>query len=72
MLVLILCLILWSYIQIYGNKIFRLSAEDKLFMFPSDSLADIRDQDKLVAYRVQKYTEDSPMVVFRHERVVET
>lgn len=65
MLVLILSLILRSYIQIYTNKIFRV-LEDK-----SDSLADIRDLDKLVAYRVQKYTEDSPVVVFRHELVVE-
>lgn len=70
MLVLILSLILWSYIQIYKNRIFR-GLDDKLFMSPSDSLADIRDQDKLVAYRVQKYTEDSPVVVFMHEHVVE-
>lgn len=56
--------------EIYKNRIFR-GLDDKLFMSPSDSLADIRDQDKLVAYRVQKYTEDSPVVVFMHEHVVE-
>ena len=70
MLVLILSLILWSYIQIYNNKIVR-GLEDKLFMFPSDPLADIRDLDKLAAYRVQKDTEDIPVVVFMHELVVE-
>jgi len=40
-------------------------------MFPSDPLADIRDLDKLAAYRVQKDTEDIPVVVFMHELVVE-
>jgi ubiquitin carboxyl-terminal hydrolase 4/11/15 len=63
-LVLILSLISWSYIQIYKCKIFRV-------LEASDSLADIRDQDTLVAYRVQKYTEDSILIVFNHERLVE-
>ena len=65
MIVLILSLILWSYIQIYRNRIFR------VFEGPSDLLADIRDQDKLVAYRVQKYNKDSLLIVFIHERLVE-
>ncbi|KAJ1390659.1 Ubiquitin specific protease, conserved site [Sesbania bispinosa] len=51
--------------EIYKNKIFRVFEE------PSDSLADIRDQDKLVAYRLQKYNEASPLVVFMHGRLVE-
>lgn len=65
MFVLILSLILLSYIQVYRNRIFRV-LED-----PSDSLTDIRDQDKLVAYRVQKYTEGSLLIIFTHERLVE-
>ncbi|XP_058738954.1 ubiquitin carboxyl-terminal hydrolase 8-like [Vicia villosa] len=52
--------------EIYRNKIFR-ALED-----PSDSLTDIRDQDKLVAYRVQKCSEDSLLIVFMHERLVES
>ncbi|KAJ1392762.1 Ubiquitin specific protease, conserved site [Sesbania bispinosa] len=51
--------------EIYKNKIFRVFEE------PSDSLADIRDQDKLVAYRMQKYNEASPLVVFMHGQLVE-
>lgn len=38
---------------------------------PSDSLADIRDQDKLVAYRVQMYDENSLLIVLMHEPLVE-
>ncbi|KAK2418567.1 ubiquitin carboxyl-terminal hydrolase [Trifolium repens] len=51
--------------EIYKCKIFRV-------LEASDSLADIRDQDTLVAYRVQKYTEDSILIVFNHERLVES
>ncbi|XP_061362460.1 ubiquitin carboxyl-terminal hydrolase 8-like isoform X2 [Gastrolobium bilobum] len=50
--------------EIYRNKIFRKYG-------PSDSLADIRDQDTLVAYRIQKYNEASPLCFFVHERLVE-
>ncbi|KAG8646943.1 hypothetical protein MANES_09G043300v8 [Manihot esculenta] len=48
-------------VEIYKNKIFRFLEE------PSDSLALIRDDDKLVAYRLPKVTEASPLVVFMHE-----
>ncbi|XP_015946297.1 ubiquitin carboxyl-terminal hydrolase 8 [Arachis duranensis] len=51
--------------EIYKNRIFR------LFEDLSDSLSEIRDQDKLVAYRLQKYEEDAPLVVFSHERLLE-
>lgn len=56
---------LWSFIQIYRNKIIR------TFENLSDSLGDIRDQDKVVAYRMQKDTEATPLAVFVHERSVE-
>ncbi|MED6106190.1 hypothetical protein PIB30_002642 [Stylosanthes scabra] len=51
--------------EIYKNRIFR------VFEDLSDSLSDIRDQDKLVAYRLQKYEEATPLVVFSHERLLE-
>ncbi|KAG4913606.1 hypothetical protein JHK85_054996 [Glycine max] len=51
--------------EIYRNKIFR------VFEDPSDLLVEIRDQDKLVAYRMQKCNEPSPLVVFLHERLAE-
>lgn len=51
--------------EIYKNRIFRVYGD------PTDLLADIRDQDRLVAYRLQKYNEASPLVVFMHERLVE-
>lgn len=35
----------------------------------SDSLALIRDDDKLVAYRLSKATEAYPLVVFMHHQV---
>lgn len=54
-----------EFIQIYRNKIFR------VFEDPSDLLVEIRDQDKLVAYRMQKCNEPSPLVVFLHERLAE-
>ncbi|XP_048236014.1 ubiquitin carboxyl-terminal hydrolase 8 isoform X2 [Ricinus communis] len=47
--------------EIYRNKIFRFLEE------PSDSLALIRDDDKLVAYRLPKDNEASLLVVFLHE-----
>ena len=55
----------WSNIQIYRNQIFRLYED------PSDSLSEIRDQDKLVAYRIQNYNKAGPLVVFSHKRLVE-
>nr|TKR83986.1 hypothetical protein D5086_0000260190 [Populus alba] len=36
---------------------------------PSDSIAWIRDEDKLVAYRLPKDNQNSLLVVFMHERV---
>eukprot|EP00258_Populus_trichocarpa_P043285 XP_024459304.1 ubiquitin carboxyl-terminal hydrolase 8 [Populus trichocarpa] len=50
-------------VEIYKNRIFRRLTE------PSDSVALIRDEDKLVAYRLLKDNRNSPMVVFMHERV---
>lgn len=50
-------------VEIYKNRIFRRLSE------PSDSVALIRDEDKLVAYRLLKDNKNSPMVVFMHERV---
>ncbi|KAE9585339.1 putative ubiquitinyl hydrolase 1 [Lupinus albus] len=47
--------------EIYKNRIFRFLEE------PSESLVDIRDQDKLAAYRLQKDNEASSLVVFVHE-----
>ncbi|XP_021892460.1 ubiquitin carboxyl-terminal hydrolase 8-like isoform X2 [Carica papaya] len=49
--------------EIYRSKIFRML--DEL----SDSLALIRDDDKLVAYRLSKATEAYPLVVFMHHQV---
>ncbi|XP_065855904.1 ubiquitin carboxyl-terminal hydrolase 8-like isoform X2 [Euphorbia lathyris] len=48
-------------VEIYKEKIFRFLEE------PSDALALIRDDDKLVAYRLPKDNEASPLVVFMHE-----
>ncbi|XP_012074283.1 ubiquitin carboxyl-terminal hydrolase 8 isoform X2 [Jatropha curcas] len=47
--------------EIYRNKVFRFLEE------PSDSLALIRDDDKLVAYRLPRNNDTSPLVVFLHE-----
>ncbi|KAK7337337.1 hypothetical protein VNO77_17904 [Canavalia gladiata] len=52
--------------EIYKNKILR------VFEDPSDSLADIRNLDKLVAYRMQKYSEAGPLVVYVHEHLMES
>ncbi|GAV63880.1 UCH domain-containing protein, partial [Cephalotus follicularis] len=49
-------------VEIYKNTIFRFLKE------LSDSLASIRDDDKLVAYRLPKDWETSPLVVFTHQR----
>ncbi|CAK7342097.1 unnamed protein product [Dovyalis caffra] len=50
-------------VEIYKNRIFHCLTE------PSDSVALIRDEDKLVAYRLPKDNRNSPLVVFMHERV---
>ncbi|PNS98266.2 hypothetical protein POPTR_016G067400v4 [Populus trichocarpa] len=50
-------------VEIYKNKIFRPTTK------PSDSVALIRDEDKLVAYRLPKDNQNSLLVVFMHERV---
>ncbi|XP_022744200.1 ubiquitin carboxyl-terminal hydrolase 8-like isoform X2 [Durio zibethinus] len=49
--------------EIFKNQIFRLLDE------PSDSLALIRDADKLVAYRLPKVNETYPLVVFSHQQL---
>uniref|UniRef100_A0A2P2M481 ubiquitinyl hydrolase 1 n=1 Tax=Rhizophora mucronata TaxID=61149 RepID=A0A2P2M481_RHIMU len=49
--------------EVYKNKIFRFLEE------PSDSLALIRDDDTLVAYRLPKSDEVSSLVVFMHQRL---
>lgn len=36
---------------------------------PSGAIALIRDEDKLVAYRLPKDSEKSPLVVFNHQQV---
>ncbi|XP_043701545.1 ubiquitin carboxyl-terminal hydrolase 8-like isoform X3 [Telopea speciosissima] len=51
--------------QIYTNRILRY-LED-----PSDSLSLIRDDDRLVAYRLPKDLDSFPLVVFMHQRVEE-
>ncbi|KAK8667733.1 hypothetical protein V6N13_007879 [Hibiscus sabdariffa] len=49
--------------EIYKNQIFRLLDD------PSDSLALIRDDDRLVAYRLPKVSETYPLVVFSHQQL---
>ncbi|MCL7028140.1 hypothetical protein MKW94_026715 [Papaver nudicaule] len=51
--------------EIYNNRIIRYLEE------PSDSLSLIRDDDRLVAYRLVKEHEELPLVVFMHERLDE-
>lgn len=48
--------------QVYKNRIFRL-LED-----PSDSLALIRNEDKLVAYRLPRDSEPSKLIVYVHQQ----
>ncbi|OIV92275.1 hypothetical protein TanjilG_00293 [Lupinus angustifolius] len=48
-------------VEVYKNRIFRFLEE------PSESLTEIRDLDKLAAYRLQKNNEAGPLVVFVHE-----
>ncbi|KAF9595468.1 hypothetical protein IFM89_000386 [Coptis chinensis] len=49
--------------EIYNHRVIRYLEE------PSDSLTLIRDDDRLVAYRLPKDVEKSPLVVFTHERI---
>ncbi|KAI3412465.1 Ubiquitin carboxyl-terminal hydrolase [Psidium guajava] len=48
--------------EIYNNRIIRYLEE------PTDSLVLIRDEDRLVAYRLAKDSENLPLVVFMHQR----
>ncbi|XP_042511802.1 ubiquitin carboxyl-terminal hydrolase 8-like [Macadamia integrifolia] len=49
--------------EIYANRIIRYLEE------PADSLSLIRDDDRLVAYRLPKDLDRFPLVVFMHQRV---
>lgn len=51
--------------EIYNNRIIRYLEE------PADSLSLIRDGDRLVAYRLQKGTEEAPLVMFTHQQIDE-
>ncbi|KAF4371042.1 hypothetical protein G4B88_002971 [Cannabis sativa] len=51
--------------EIYNNHIIRYLEE------PTDSLSLIRDDDRLVAYRLMKETGQVPLVVFMHQRTEE-
>ncbi|XP_048608097.1 ubiquitin carboxyl-terminal hydrolase 8-like [Brassica napus] len=51
--------------EVYNNRILRV-LED-----PSDSLSLIRDGDKLVVYRLKKDANDSPLIVFMHQKLEE-
>ncbi|KAM6576600.1 hypothetical protein CsatB_028437 [Cannabis sativa] len=51
--------------EIYNNHIIRYLEE------PTDSLSLIRDDDRLVAYRLMKETGQDPLVVFMHQRTEE-
>ncbi|KAK9279644.1 hypothetical protein L1049_013323 [Liquidambar formosana] len=51
--------------EIYNNRIIRYLEE------PADSLSLIRDDDRLVAYRLSKEMERVPLVVFMHQRMEE-
>ncbi|OMO52128.1 putative Ubiquitin carboxyl-terminal hydrolase [Corchorus capsularis] len=51
--------------EIYNNRIIRYIEE------PADSLSLIRDDDRLVAYRLNKEMEKTPLVVFMHQQMEE-
>ncbi|CAA7061134.1 unnamed protein product [Microthlaspi erraticum] len=51
--------------EVFNNQIIRL-LED-----PTDSLTLIRDGDKLVIYRLKKDANDSPLIVFMHQKLEE-
>ncbi|KAF3971531.1 hypothetical protein CMV_004879 [Castanea mollissima] len=48
--------------EVYMNRILN-------WLEPSGSIALIRDDDKLVAYRLPKDCEKSPLVVFKHKKI---
>ncbi|GLT96369.1 hypothetical protein SLE2022_139940 [Rubroshorea leprosula] len=54
---------LFTGVQIYKNQIFR------WLDGPYDSLALIRDENRLVPYRLPKDSDSSPLVVFSHMRM---
>lgn len=54
-----------SFLQIYNHRIIRF-LED-----PADSLSLIRDEDRLVAYRLPKATEKEVTIVFMHQEIEE-
>lgn len=54
-----------SLFQIYDGCIIRYLEE------PTDALTLIRDEDRLVAYRLAKDSENLPLVVFMHQRMEE-
>ena len=56
---------IYSSLQIYNNRIIRYLEE------PTDSLSLIRDEDRLVAYRLTKDKQHVPLVVFMHQRMEE-
>ncbi|KAL5999269.1 hypothetical protein ACLOJK_040719 [Asimina triloba] len=49
--------------EVYANRIIRFLEE------PFDSLSLIRDDDQLVAYRLQKELDNFPLVVFMHQHM---
>lgn len=51
--------------QIYNNRIIRFLEE------PADSLSLIRDDDRLVAYQLNKDMVKAPSVVFMHQQMEE-
>lgn len=51
--------------EVYNHRVIRCLEE------PSDALSLIRDEDQLVAYRLPKNLEDSPLVVFTHEEMAD-
>lgn len=55
-------MILWVLWQIFSNRIIQTLDE------ASGSIDLLRDNDRLVAYRLPKDNETSPLVVFMHEQ----
>ncbi|KAI9402072.1 hypothetical protein POPTR_001G214800v4 [Populus trichocarpa] len=51
--------------EVYNNRIIRFLEE------PADYLSLIRDNDRLVAYRLKKDFDNSPLVVFMHQHMEE-
>ncbi|XP_010493261.1 PREDICTED: ubiquitin carboxyl-terminal hydrolase 8 [Camelina sativa] len=51
--------------EVYNNRILRFLEE------PTDSLTLIRDGDKLVVYRLKKDANNSPLIVYMHQKLEE-